>query len=386
MSLLQALKTYRFIPKLRMKLAGGVVHLTPAGKPSRGNVLISYTTLPFVGRKSVLGGHTNQWECQKIAQTFLDLGYHVDVIDTLNKKFLPRKTYRYFLDVHYNMERLAPLLPSSCIKILHTTTSYWEFQNKAEEKRLDDIKQRRGVTLLPRRLLPSSRAYEVADVVAMLGNDVTEASYPRLGKRIVRIPVSSTHFFNTPVAKDFGEARTHFMWLGGVGMVHKGLDLVLEAFASTPELSLSICGKVENEKDFVEAYRKELYETPNIKVYGLVDPGSELFEKLRQTSIALIYPSCSEGQAGSVIVSMHAGLIPIVSKESGVTVAPFGLTLGQSTVKEIIRALREVALMEPAELKRRALDAWTYANAHHTRKTFSDALRAFVADLEKSKP
>ena len=33
-------------------------------------------------------------------------------------------------------------------------------------------------------------------------------------------------------------------------MVHKGLDLVLEAFAGMPEYHLTVCGPVAKEKDF----------------------------------------------------------------------------------------------------------------------------------------
>ena len=37
-------------------------------------------------------------------------------------------------------------------------------------------------------------------------------------------------------------------------MVHKGLDLVLEAFVAMPEYHLTVCGKVSSEKDFEDAY------------------------------------------------------------------------------------------------------------------------------------
>jgi hypothetical protein len=52
-------------------------------------------------------------------------------------------------------------------------------------------------------------------------------------------------------------------------MVHKGLDLVLEAFARMPECQLTIVGPVRNEPEFVNVYRKELFHTPNITVCRL---------------------------------------------------------------------------------------------------------------------
>ena len=42
----------------------------------------------------------------------------------------------------------------------------------------------------------------------------------------------------SPEGKDFEVCRPHFMWLGSRGFVHKGLDVVLEAFSEMPELAL----------------------------------------------------------------------------------------------------------------------------------------------------
>ncbi len=50
----------------------------------------------------------------------------------------------------------------------------------------------------------------------------------------------------------------------------------------------------------MQAFHRELYETPNIEAIGWVDVGSERFREIANGCAALIYPSCSEGQAGSV--------------------------------------------------------------------------------------
>ena len=61
--------------------------------------------------------------------------------------------------------------------------------------------------------------------------------------------------------------------------MHKGLDLVLEAFAGMPDHHLYVCGPLQQEKDFVKAFYTELYETPNIHAVGWVDlEGPEFLE------------------------------------------------------------------------------------------------------------
>src|SRR3989344_6157475 len=122
------IKNYKILKKILLRLSGGVVHLSPQEK-TRGNVLISYITLPFVASNRILNAHTNRWECKEIANIFLERGYAVDIIDWTNTTFIPKKKYTYFLDIHSNIERITPLLNKDCIKIFHATTSYWEMQN-----------------------------------------------------------------------------------------------------------------------------------------------------------------------------------------------------------------------------------------------------------------
>lgn len=364
---------------------GRVIRLFPKG-PSRGNVLISYTTLPFLNpRTKTLEAHTNRWECKQMAQIFLDLGYAVDVIDFENTSFKPAKKYRYFIDVGTNIEHIGGQLGSECVKIYHATGSYWSFQNQAEEKRLVDIQKRRVVKLAPRRLVPQTSAAEVADIITLIGNGFTESTYSHLSKPIIRIPISTTHLFEKPAGKDMAKVRHNFIWFGGAGAVHKGLDLVLEAFLDMPDYTLTVFGKLNSEGDFLQAFNKELFHTPNIHMKGWINPGSPEFAEIVAHSLAIIYPSCSEGTAGSVVLAMHAGLIPIVSRESGVDVGNFGVMLKENTIGEIQAAVRELSTESSSVLAQRASSAWEYARATHTRQHFDTVYRATIADLDSGK-
>ncbi len=374
------LKDYNLVKKVRLTLSRGVIHLSPKG-PVRGNVLLSYITLPFVISDKLLNAHTNRWECREIARLFLEQGYHVDVIDWTNTTFVPKKEYHFVIDIHQNLERLSPFLPKNCVKIFHATGAHWLFQNTAEYTRLLDLQKRRGVTLVPERIMPPSRAIEYADVVTLLGNDFTENTYAYAKKKIYRIPLSTTHTYPAPTQKNFEDAQKNFVWFGGSGMVHKGLDLVLEAFSTMPEYHLTICGKVSNEKEFEKTYHHELYQTPNIRVVGLIDPGSAEFKKICDDAVALVYPSCSEGQSGAVITTMHAGLIPIVSYQSGVDTKDFGKTLKENSIEEIKKVVREITVSPTETLRSMSLGAWEFAQKNHTRETFSEHYKNVIKEL-----
>jgi glycosyltransferase involved in cell wall biosynthesis len=181
--------------------------------------------------------------------------------------------------------------------------------------------------------------------------------------------------------KDFTIIKKNYLWLGSTGMVHKGLDLVLEAFSQLPDYNLIVCGPVDKEKDFENAYFKELYRSSNIKTLGFVDLDSKDFLDTIQNTVGLIYPSCSEGQAGSVISCMHAGLIPIISYESGVDTGDYGCTLSENTVDAIIEAVIFLSQKSTEELRNMSHNSRSYAREYHTREMFSKDYEDFVKKI-----
>lgn len=366
-------------------LNGRVITLRPKGV-SRGRVLLSFTTLPFtlLDRNTFLT-HSNYWTSYDIANTFLERGYIVDVIDFDNKEFIPKKNYDYFIDICANIGRIAPLLSKTCIKIYYATGAYWEFQNIAEQLRITALQKRRGVRLLPRRQLDTPHLIEYADIISGGCGTFAASTYERFKKPIKMVPVISTNEYEFMEHKNYEQARKHFVWFGGVGAVHKGLDLVLEAFALMPEYSLTVCGKFVNEKDFIDTYRKELFETPNIQAVGFVHLDSPQFLSIMEMSIAAVFVSCSEGGGGSVITCMHAGLLPIVNKESSVAVEDFGVMLVDSTVTEIQQTVRRIASTDPEILRTRSRASWNYARNHHSKKGTAKQFRLLVDSIEDAK-
>jgi glycosyltransferase involved in cell wall biosynthesis len=360
-----------------------VVSVKPEGA-SRGNVLLSFFVGPFLIKPGQLipHDHSRDWECREIAKAFSDLGYCVDVINWTNQAFVPQKHYAFFIDCRWNLQRLAPLLNKDCVKIMYIDTAHMLFHNAAEASRLLALQQRKGVTLPPRRFERPNLAIEHADCATIIGNEFTINTFRYAGKPIYRIPVIPVPTpYPWPEQKDFEGCRRRFLYFSSGGMVHKGLDLALEAFAEMPGYHLTVCGPVRKEKDFERAYHKELYQTPNIHTFGWVDIYSPEFRDIVNGCLGLIYPSCSEGQSGAVVTCLHAGLIPIISYESGVDVDDFGLILKDCSIKEIQSAVRQVSALSAQELKMRAQKAWEYARTHHTHEKFAQEYRKAIETI-----
>lgn len=349
----------------------------------QGKVLIAYLRWPFQEGYNAprARGHTNAFEVMAIAQTYQELGYQVDIIDHDDPNDIPPADYCVAIDLHGQLEGWNTWLPKSCHRLLHATGAHWLVSNHGELERLAAIRDRKGVALLPQRQVPPSRSAAFADQIVVVGNEYTMDTFHFAKKPITRIPLSSAYEFPYPEQRDISLAKKNFLWLGSCGMVHKGLDLVLEAFSKMPQLSLTVCGRPEKEVDFFHLYKQELLHIPNITLHGWIDMASPEFAHLAQTHIGIIYPSCSEGGAGSVIHSMHAGMVPMCTKEASVDLCDFGILIKNGSLDAVMNAAQQFASLSNKEVEERAINAYTYVRKHHTRELFQKNYRSFAEHL-----
>jgi len=348
---------------------------------SRGTVALSYVTQPFVDRNKGLRarGHTNGFECMVIAESYRRLGYVVEVVDYTNTDYTPPADCLFAIDIHSNLERWN--LPDGCERLLHATGAHWLTWNNAEISRLKAIFERRGRNLRSMRQALPSRAIEVAKLATVIGNEWTMGTFAPAGAPMHRIMLSSAYEYDWAAEREFETARRSFVWLGSFGMVHKGLDLALEAFARMPEYTLTVCGRPEKEADFFALYQKELTATPNIRFAGWMDLASPKFEEIRRTHAAMIYPTSAEGCAGSVVHCAHAGLVPVVTKESGFDIGDYGARVTDGTIEAVCEAVRQFAEQPASEVENRARRTWEFARTNHTRSAFEADYQALAERL-----
>jgi len=360
-----------------------------AEQPCRGDALLSFINEPFFltrEQAGFYGQHTHYWAALEMAEAFLAHGYNVDVIRWNNDEFLPQKDYAFFIDCRLNLARVGPLLKKECLKIMYIETAHWLFHMTAQYRRLLALQQRKGVTIPPHKTVDVNWGIEHADCAVTIGNAFTMSTYGYAQKPMYRVPVISPTVCPWPDQKDFQACHKHFLWLGSQGLVHKGLDLVLDAFAALPEYHLTVCGPIDKEPEFARAYYKELYHTPNIHTLGWVDASSPAFGEIASQCLGVIYPSCSEGGGGSVITCMHAGLIPIVSYEASVDVDDFGVILPESSVEAIKDTIQSVAGCSTEHLQGMARRAWEVATAKYTRERFAEEFRKILDIFDPTHP
>jgi len=366
------------------------LNICPSGKGKpRGRALVSYLPLPLVGDPAFFRGHSNVWESSEIVRIFNRLGYAVDLIAWDDTSFVPTAPYDVVFDIHRNLVRCSS---EKTISIFHVTGSNPEFSNQAEAIRLRDLKARRGETLCARRsvgtddLKKFAEGLARANLITLIGNEVTAATFPDDIQCKIRQVVATGSFLpETVKSPESGSTSSEFLWFNGGGAVLKGLDLVLEVFARHPELTLHVVGPYLKELDFVDVYRTELFKTPNIKSHGFLFPADRRFMEIASRVRAFINPSCSEGISTAAITCMQTGIVPVISKNCGISLPDqAGILLTECTVTAIENAVLEVVAMGSDGWRSMTEKARRLAGENYSRSTFSHLMEeAFVTVLER---
>jgi len=314
---------------------------------TRKRALLVYLVKPFLIREGdkILNKHQNWRQNLDIAHVIAEMGYTVDVMNWNDLRHKPKYKYDLLVGMGIAAARMAETLPKETLKIYIATGAAPDFNNRQELERIEQIKRRRGCSLKPRRLAkfdPLKLKY--FDAIACFGNKFTASTYLPYHCNIYTF---NNYGYETIkyVHKDFETAKRSFLYFASSGQVHKGLDLLLEVFSQNQNLDLYICAPLFHERDFIHCYYDELFNTPNIHTIGWVKVESEAFYNVCKKCAYVILPSCAEGQVGSVVTCMHAGLIPIVSKECGIDTEDFGITLPNCDLETIHKFVNKLSTM-----------------------------------------
>ena len=352
--------------------------------------LVSYITHPF--RTPVSNNveiqFSNSGLARSIVKVLNESGYVVDLVDWDDESFLPCGQYDLFIGHGgCNYKHIAQNLFQDTSKIYFATGIYWREFNRREHERFQALYDRKAVSLPYDRWIYYSEEYanQNADGIICLGNNNVKDSFSKFSHVLClnNAAYPDDHFNLTK--KDYSAGRNNFLFFAGAGNVHKGLDLLLEAFSQTT-LHLWICQDIR--ADFFEAYHRELLDYPNIHQVGTVGMRSTQFYDLVNECNFVILPSCAEGQPGSVIECMHQGLIPIVSRESNIDTGDFGITLNTCTIAEILQTIKAVSTYnsitcESMSMRTRQIAQNEYS-AESFLRNFSNALQDIISSTKYS--
>jgi len=167
------------------------------------------------------------------------------------------------------------------------------------------------------------------------------------------------------------------LWFGSYGLLHKGLDLAVEAFRDRSDWTLHICGYTEAEKNFLNSLDLPC----NVVVHGFVNVLTEEFADIASEVCFVILPSCSEGTATAVVTAVgNGGMVPIVTKECGYDVGDSGFVI-ELSVDDIGRTMDKLDGIDISRLKDLSLKAQSVACNRYTVENFKCNMSKHLTEI-----
>lgn len=306
--------------------------------------LLSYIPDAFNSKK-LNKKHTNIYTSLILGEILHELGYTVDVVSWLYPLKGNYQDYDIILGLGASIDEAFKVKNNSTCIIFFATGCNPFYCNQVTVQRVIDFYNRNG-----KFLIDSSRfvyndwpfQHEAADWIIVHGEEFAKKTYRNYNISKIKGPV----FFNESSqhkSYQWENKRKNYIWFGSAGAIHKGLDLVLDAFLKLmdEDIYLHVCGNIIYENDFYEYY-KPFLESKNIIYHGYVDIDSELFNTLMNNCGFVVFPSVSEGNSPSVITCMaNGGMIPIVTEGADVEITKYGIRINDFSVVAVIDAIRQ---------------------------------------------
>jgi hypothetical protein len=345
--------------------------------------LISYLVdpllLPAKRRNRTI--FSNHGIAQQIPQVLNEIGYVVDIVQWDDINWTPTKYYDLFIGHGgINFDRISNNLSGNTVRIYFSTGINWQEFNIREAKRIYELAMRRGYLLNPDRVINTSEedAYRSADGIICLGNSGAVQTYKKYPLVFGINNAAYALSWSGLKDKDYHEGRKHFLFFSGSGNIHKGLDLLLEAFTET-EYHLHICQDIDPK--FAKVYHRELTESPNIHFHGFIEMRSPQFLELVSQCNWIVSATCAEGQPGSIIECMAYGMIPILPESANIDLDEFGISMIDCSVESIRSIVFTAANMDAEECKQKSILVSDVVRKNYSVEKFNENLKSAIQQI-----
>jgi len=347
--------------------------------------LVSYLVNPVIddlsGTQTSL--FSNNGAGRTIPKILNELGYIVDVINWDDTKPIKGEYDLMVFHGGKNFEQIKKVRTNRNKLVYYSTGSYWRYHNDKEQKRLDYFQTRHNKQYkLDREIQDAEeQANTQADAIISLGNQDAATTYAKF-KHVYHLEGASMPITSPRTIQASNSNELGFLFMAGPGNLHKGLDIILDAWANLPKnLHLHIITYLDD--DFVDYYRKQLYSTSNIHTHGYVMQRSEQYYQVINDCQFSMLLSCSEGSPGSVIESMHQGLIPIISKQSHVDIGSHGYVLKENTVEEVEGLVQKLSKLKQNEIVQSQLELRNWAQHQFRVQNYEKQFATIIEEIMK---
>lgn len=343
-------------------------------------VLLCYLHLEDLDFKAVT--HANYMHANQMIKCLIDKGYCVDVCTCYNNmsyEVLKNKEYDIIIGQGEVFKRICKN-QSTAQKIIFVTENNPIIVAEKYAERIAYFKQRHPYincnASIIRKGYIDEDMFKLSDLAIIMNSRYNAESMRAYFDNVFL--VNSNAFINTEYVFDkanlenkIKQIKRNFLWFGSDGFIHKGVDILIDAFKEMPDFSIDFYG--------LSATERELFH--KLRVSNTVDCGrvnvqnSEFINEVINRHCFIIFPSCSEGMSTAVATCMAHGIIPILTKECGFEPNEYIIELRGWHVEDIKSAVKHAASMSNGQILNLREGCFQYARENFSLKKFDSSFR-----------
>lgn len=343
------------------------------------HILVCYLDLNAINKellKSVQA--SNRLEAFQIIRILIKMDFIVDVCAGNDESVLDVISiddYDYVLGSGCIYRKFADNSRAVCI--LYMTENPYGISYLRARERLDYFNLRNHTNI--KKMSRTGCWYwegdeRLADYIICLGE---EKYFDNLEKPVYRLFPSALKNENYVYSME-NRNRNCFLVFGAIGLIHKGVDILIEVFRKHSEWKLFLCG------GSIESELKELklQISPNIILCGFVEVGSEKFMNLVSVCSFVILPSCSEASTTGVLTGMRHGLLPMVCRGNGFErCSDYCLFFEDFHIEAVEERIMKAINMSDADYIRMGQKIFEYANDEFSIENYSNNLETILRKI-----
>lgn len=329
-------------------------------------------------------GHSNVLHTLSIVHIFIKLDFCIDVCysnDVNAFRQLRDVSYSYIFGFGKMFDKISQY-NRKAKAVLIVTENDPNIVSVKYKERLDYYKERhpnwKTSTFISRDSFYNKDTFSKYESAIVMSNSFNIARFIKPFKNIYQIDVNGLYnnaFRISIKIEAINDSKNSFLWFGSSGLLHKGLDILIDAFQMLPDLTLDIYGVNTNEMRAIKTIPN------NVSVKGKISVYSEEFIKVANSHRYVVSASCSEGMNTGIITCMLHGIIPIVTPETGIEAHNSIIELESFRVEYLVNRLREISNMDDDEVIVQIKNVYDYAQSIFTMDHFSNRFEKIVKDV-----
>lgn len=347
-----------------------------SSETNQKRVLICYLTEPLFSSASFFSSHAKYYQMLQIMNYFIKDNFIIDICNYVNKDSIGGLDCAYDIIIGQGIAYDTALTSLKFDKsILFLTENVPSVVEKKYNERLAYFKDRHpdiSANSSSRRSgIFQTDTIKRSDNIIAIGSKHNLKQLAEINSNIYPITVNTSKNNNVTYSSDrVIRNKKNFVWFGSVGLIHKGLDILIDVFREMPECTLNVYGVPKSELSLFKKLK-----CSNTILHPTVDILSERFvNEVVNNNGFILSPSCSEGIQTGVATCMRCGMIPIVSTESGFDPTEGIVILKDCKVETIKETLLEWINKSDEQIAEASRKAWDFSNEHYTNKRFTEEL------------